>query len=100
MLAPVGHGLTPGSGPGHLALFGYDPIESMIGRGVLSALGVGFELRPGDVAARLNLATVDHQGVVTDRRAGRPSDEDGRRVIEVVRAKLRRSGGCRGDTHP
>ncbi len=93
MLAPVGNGITPGSGPGHLALFGYDPIESMIGRGVLSALGVGFELQPGDVAARLNLATVDHQGVVTDRRAGRPSDEEGRRVIEVVRAKLRAREG-------
>ena len=93
MLAPVGHGITPGSGPGHLALFGYDPIESMIGRGVLSALGVGFELRPGDVAARLNLATVDHEGVVTDRRAGRPSDEDGRRVIERVRAELRAPDG-------
>ena len=88
MLAPVGHGITPGSGPGHLALFGYDPVESMIGRGVLSALGVGFELQPGDVAARVNLATVDRDGVVTDRRAGRPSDDDGRRVIEAVRAKL------------
>ncbi len=93
MLAPVGHGITPGSGPGHLALFGYDPIESMIGRGVLSALGVGFELQPGDVAARLNLATVDRKGVVTDRRAGRPSDEDGRRVIEGVRARLRAPEG-------
>lgn len=93
MLAPVGHGITSGSGPGHLALFGYDPIESMIGRGVLSALGVGFELQPGDVAARLNIATVDHDGVVTDRRAGRPSDEDGRRVIEVVRDGLRTPQG-------
>ena len=93
MLAPVGHGITPGSGPGHLALFGYDPIESMIGRGVLSALGVGLELRPGDVAARLNLATVDRDGVVTDRRAGRPSDEDGRRVIERVRDNLRTPEG-------
>ena len=88
MLAPVGNGITPGSGPGHLALFGYDPIEAMIGRGVLSALGVGFDLQPGDVAARLNMATVDGEGVVTDRRAGRPSDEDGRRVIEAVRAAL------------
>ena len=93
MLAPVGHGVTPGSGPGHLALFGYDPIESMIGRGVLSALGVGFELQPGDVAARLNLATLDHDGVVTDRRAGRPSDEEGRRVIEAVRNDLRAPEG-------
>ena len=93
MLAPVGHGVTPGSGPGHLALFGYDPIESMIGRGVLSALGVGFDLQPGDVAARLNLATVDHHGLVTDRRAGRPSDEDGRRVIEAVRDGLRTPEG-------
>ncbi len=93
MLAPVGHGVTPGSGPGHLALFGYDPVESMIGRGVLSALGVGFDLQPGDVAARLNMATVDHDGIVTDRRAGRPSDEDGRRVIEAVRSGLRTPEG-------
>ena len=93
MVAPVGHGITPGSGPGHLALFGYDPVESMIGRGVLSALGVGLELHQGDVAARLNLATVDSDGVVTDRRAGRPSDEDGRRVIETVRNNLRAPAG-------
>ncbi len=93
MLAPVGNGITPGSGPGHLALFGYDPVESMIGRGVLSALGVGLELNEGDVAARLNLATVDRDGLVTDRRAGRPSDEDGRRVIETVRNNLRMPEG-------
>ena len=89
MLMPVGHGVTPGSGPGHLSLFGYDPIESMIGRGVLSALGVGFALEPGDVAARLNLANVDSEGLVADRRAGRPMDEDGRRVIDKVRSGLR-----------
>ena len=93
MLMPVGHGITPGSGPGHLALFGYDPVESMIGRGVLSALGVGFRLEPGDVAARLNLASVDGEGLVADRRAGRPTDEDGRRVIDKVNSGLRPPDG-------
>ena len=88
MMMPVAEGVTPGSGPGHLSLFGYDPVTSMIGRGVLSALGGGFDLRPGDVAARVNLATVDDEGIVTDRRAGRPSDEDGRGVVEKVRAAL------------
>ena len=89
LIMPVAHGITPGSGPGHLSLFGYDPVTSMIGRGVLSALGVDFDLQPGDVAARLNLATVDDEGVVTDRRAGRPSDEDGRRVVNKVSAQVR-----------
>lgn len=85
---PVAPGVTPGSGPGHLALFGFDPIANQIGRGALSALGVGFELRPGDVAARLNLATLDAEGVVVDRRAGRPSDEHGKRVVERIRESL------------
>ncbi len=93
MIMPVAHGVTPGSGPGHLSLFGYDPVTAMIGRGVLSALGVGFDLRAGDVAARLNLATVDGDGVVTDRRAGRPSDEDGRRVVDRVLAEIRPPDG-------
>ena len=83
-LMPVGPGITPGSGPGHLALFGYDPVSSMVGRGVLSALGVGFDLQAGDVAARINLATVDSDRVVLDRRAGRISDSEGRRVVEKV----------------
>lgn len=84
MLTPVAPGITPGSGPGHLALFGYDPVRCLIGRGVLSALGIGFPLREGDVAARLNLASFDDEGNVADRRAGRPSDEEGRRVVETV----------------
>ena len=87
-LVPVSPGITPGSGPGHLSLFGYDPTQYVIGRGALSALGVGFDLRAGDLAARLNLATLDGEGRVQDRRAGRPSDEEGRRVVEKARKSI------------
>jgi len=85
---PVSPGIAPGSGPGHLSLFGYDPLEYVIGRGALSALGVGFDLRVGDLAARLNLATLDGEGRILDRRAGRPSDDEGRRIVEKVRDRL------------
>jgi 2,3-bisphosphoglycerate-independent phosphoglycerate mutase len=88
MLTPVAPGITPGSGPGHLSLFGYDPVRHVIGRGALSALGVGFDLRPGDVAVRINLASFDAQGRITDRRAGRPADAEGLRVVEKVRDAL------------
>jgi 2,3-bisphosphoglycerate-independent phosphoglycerate mutase len=88
LLEPVGPGITPGSGPGHLALFGYDPLAFVLGRGVLSAAGLGVELHAGDVAARGNLCTLDAAGNVVDRRAGRISDEDARRVVARLSAAV------------
>ncbi|MGH2681150.1 MAG: 2,3-bisphosphoglycerate-independent phosphoglycerate mutase [Actinomycetota bacterium] len=88
LLEPVGPGITPGSGPGHLALFGYDPTRFVLGRGALSAAGLGVELRPGDVAARGNLCTLDGSGNVVDRRAGRIPDDEARRVIDRLRAAI------------
>ena len=88
LLVPVATGVTPGSGPGHLALFGYDPLIYKVGRGVLSALGIEFALTPRDVACRLNFCTLDAAGNVTDRRAGRIGDDENRRVLDKIRAKL------------
>ncbi len=85
---PVAHGITPGSGPGHLSLFGYDPFQYNVGRGVLEALGVNFPLKTGDVAFRINMATVDANGVLTDRRAGRIPTEQSKEICKELDEKI------------
>jgi len=75
LIDPVSPGITPGSAPGHLAIFGYDPVKYNIGRGVVEALGIDLELKPGDIAARGNFCTVDDKGIITHRRAGRISTD-------------------------
>ncbi|MFA4917709.1 MAG: 2,3-bisphosphoglycerate-independent phosphoglycerate mutase [Thermodesulfovibrionales bacterium] len=86
---PVSYGITPGSGPGHLSLFGYDPIEWQIGRGVLEALGLGVELKKTDIAIRINYAT-NEKGIVKDRRAGRPPTDESRKITERLQEKIKK----------
>jgi 2,3-bisphosphoglycerate-independent phosphoglycerate mutase len=82
---PVLPGITPGSGPGHLGLFGYDPVKYQVGRGVLSALGIDFDLKPNDVAARGNFCSVDENGLVKDRRADRIPTEKNLELCKLLR---------------
>jgi len=87
---PVAPGITPGSGPAHIGLFGYDPLRYMIGRGVLDTAGTPFEFAPGDLASRLNFATLAKDGTIADRRAGRIPDEEGKRIVEKLSAKIKK----------
>jgi len=84
LIDPVGTGITPGSAPGHLAIFGYDPIKYSVGRGIIEALGIDLELKPGDIAARGNFCTIDKNGIITDRRAGRISTEKNAELCQLL----------------
>jgi 2,3-bisphosphoglycerate-independent phosphoglycerate mutase len=84
LIDPVGPGITPGSAPGHLAIFGYDPVKYIIGRGVVEALGIDLELKPDDIAARGNFCTVDDRGIITDRRAGRVSTDTNTELCHLL----------------
>jgi 2,3-bisphosphoglycerate-independent phosphoglycerate mutase len=86
---PVAPGISPGSGPGHMGLFGYDPIQYLIGRGALEATGIGFELQQGDVAIRCNFCTLDAQGNISDRRAGRiPTEQSAPLAIKLRQVNI------------
>ena len=95
LMDPLAPGITPGSGPAHLALFGYDPVRYQIGRGVLEAVGVGMNLDPGDLAARGNFATLDSRQIVVDRRAGRISTDENRKLCQMLQDQIETVEGTR-----
>lgn len=88
LLDPVGPEITPGSGPAHFALFGYDPVEYNVGRGLLSAAGLGFPMQPGDFFMRANFATLDNNGLISDRRAGRLATDKNEELCRKLQEKI------------
>jgi 2,3-bisphosphoglycerate-independent phosphoglycerate mutase len=100
LIDPISYGITPGSGPSHLALFGYDPFRYEIGRGVMEALGIGLKLTKDDLTARGNFATMDEKGIIVDRRAGRISTEKNREICPFLQSEIREVAGVRISIHP
>jgi 2,3-bisphosphoglycerate-independent phosphoglycerate mutase len=100
LIDPVSYGITPGSGPSHLALFGYDPFRYEIGRGVMEALGIGLKLTKDELAARGNFATVDEKGIIVDRRAGRISTEKNQEICHFLQNAMKEVDGVQVSIHP
>jgi 2,3-bisphosphoglycerate-independent phosphoglycerate mutase len=100
LIDPISYGITPGSGPSHLALFGYDPFRYEIGRGVMEALGMGLALTKDDLTARGNFATIDEQGIIVDRRAGRISTEKNREICQFLQNEIKEIEGVRISIRP
>ena len=100
LIDPISYGITPGSGPSHLALFGYDPFRYEIGRGVMEALGIGLTLMKDDLTARGNFATIDDKGVIVDRRAGRIATEKNQEICRFLQNEIKEVNGVQISVYP